>query len=155
MGALTPNFTATENADGGTITLTDTSDWLSSGNDRADFVRSFLLTDAYGTVLDTIILPDDSDVATYTITKPTWLTILYSAVDGATYSKEEKFPFDRLFVNKYQVALRSGCCGNASKSSILSIASDFYTGAKDDAPLGNAVSWQTNILVANTYISQL
>ena len=109
------SFTATESGDGKTITITDTSNWI--GNDqsyaKANFVRTFILRDAYGEVLDTIVLGITEDTATYAITVPQWIAIQFT-IDGVVdFSKIQEYPFQRIFDLDYIAIKVKSCCGSS------------------------------------------
>jgi hypothetical protein len=153
--ALTIAFTATVSSDGFTVTITDSSNWSSSGLLRTNFVRTFLLTDANGQTLATITLPVDSDVTTYTLTKDTWVNILFTIVGASSYTLLQRFPFSRIYINKLQDSLiNGGCdCNNGKDALNINTSTSFYVGALGIEPVANATGWQSDLDAANAYIN--
>ena len=108
---FTPNFSATESNDGKTITFTNTSnfDTNDQGYTRNDFTTNRLvLKDAYGALLDTIDFPTaglDRDKITFSLDKDKWIDAELQMDSPGPYSKTSKFPFYKMFIQKYKSVL--------------------------------------------------
>lgn len=151
--ALTQSFTTTISSDGFTVTLEDTSNWTDSGLNRSDYVRTFTLYDSAGQTLDTIVLPDDSDTATYTLDKDRYVSIMFTIVGDDTYSKTQNYSFDRIFLNKFQEALiNNGCCTDRTTQYNINTANTFYQASVAIFPTGNASATQSDLDSANSFI---
>jgi hypothetical protein len=157
MAAFAQAFTATVSSDGFLVTITDTSNWTgnSEGYLRVNFVRTFLLTDANGQTLATIVLPTNSDVTTYTLTKDTWVNILFTIVGASSYTLLQRYPFSRIYINKLQDSLiNGGCdCNNGLNGLNINTSTSFYVGALGIEPVANATGWQSDLDAANAYIN--
>lgn len=155
MAAFAIAFTTTVSDDGFTLTFTDESNWSDNteGYLRADFVRSFLLTNAAGETITTLTLPDDSDTTTYDITADIRLNVLFSIVGVETFTLLQKYTFDRIYINKLQDALmQNDCCGNNSNLSNINTSVSFYVGSVALTPTDNDSGIQSDLDIANKYI---
>lgn len=150
MAAFALAFTASQSSDGSTITITDTSPWGAGNNsenyERANFVRSFLLYDAYDDLLDTITLPTTSNVATYDITVNTnpWIKIVFDITGAEDFTLTQKYPFQRYYELLWIEVLKDGCacCDTARGGTDLCRVTAYYQGAQIAIPLGNGVQYQ-------------
>lgn len=158
MAAYTPAFTAEESEDGLTITLTDTSNWADNDENynKLDFTRSFILKDANNNILTTLTLVGGVDTTTYTLTKPTWLTIQYSAVGVVTYNLVQKYGFLRIYINRLQENLiELGSKRDLTKITNLNTSTSFYLGAIGVEPVGNSAGWQIDMDIAMIYLGKV
>lgn len=138
-------FTATQSSDGKTITLTDTSNWPGDENyNKANFVRTFTLRDAYGATLDTIVLDPTEDVATYTLNTNKWIAITFTIDGSVDFSKLQEYPFGRLFELAYIDAVKLGC-GCSHGNTDLCDVDAFYSVAQMAVPVGDGQAYQENI----------
>lgn len=158
MAVFSPAFSITQSGDGKLLTITDNSNWGAGNNDqnyeRANFVRTFVLKDAYEVVLATLILPTNSNVVTYEMTKNLWIVTTYTAVGVVNYSLIQKELFDRLMAIAYRNAINSeSCCSNQRGLSNINMASLFLTGVDFAIPIGNGVDVQKFEDTAYSYIS--
>ena len=148
-------FTVTVSDDGKLLTLTDTSNWLNNtqGYLRTNFVRTFLLTDSAGQTITTLTLPTNLDTITYAITADLRLNVLFSIVGVVTFTKLQKYTFDRIYINKLQTALMEyGCCDTGSEINNINTSVSFYTGAVALTPTTNDTGIASDLLVANKFI---
>lgn len=155
MAVFAAAFTATQSSTGLVITITDTSNYSTNdqGYTMSDFTtREFILTDYAGAALETIPIPDGETVVTYDITSDEWINITLNLAGVASYTKYQRYPFDRITINKLEEALIQGCCQSAKNKSNLCMANAFINGAQYVAPLGNASKFNQNITAANSYL---
>lgn len=158
MAAYTPAFTAEESEDGLTITLTDTSNWANNDEnyDKLDFTRSFILKDANNNTITTLTLVGGVDTITYTLTKPTWLTIQLSVVGVVTYNLVQKYGFLRIYINRLQENLiELGSKRDLTKITNLNTSTSFYLGAMGVEPVGNSAGWQRDMDIAMIYLGKI
>lgn len=156
MAVFAIAFEVTNSSDGKTLTFTDLSNWQSNdeGYIREDFVRSFLLTNAAGETITTLTLPVDSDTITYDITADIRMNVVFSIVGVVTFTKLQKYTFDRIYLNKLQDALMQiGCCGNNADISNINTSSTFWQGAINLTATDNDTGIQRDLDGANAYIN--
>jgi hypothetical protein len=156
MAAFEIAFEATVSQDGKKITLEDLSNWLNNDENyqRGDFVRTFLLTNAAGEEIDILTLLADSDTIEYEIEADIRINILFSIVGVVTFTKLQKYTFDRIYLNKLQDALMNVgvCCGNDADTHNINTSTSFWQGAIGLTPTDNDTGIQQNLNGANAYI---
>lgn len=155
MAAFAIDFEVTSNSEGTLLTLEDLSNWQSNdeGYIRADFVRTFIITDSAGQPVDTLELPIDSDTITFVLDADARLNFLFSIVGVVTFTKLEKYTFDRQYVNKLQTALMQyGCCDSGTDIQNINTSVSFDFGAWAITPTDNDTGVASNLLIANKFI---
>lgn len=160
MAAFTQSFTATESLDGLTITYYDTSNWGNndSGYQKANFTRSFIGYDAYGTELFNVILSTTDDSFELSKTTNLWIETTFNIEGAVDFALTQKEGFDRLLVNKFQTATLENCCdgcGSKKSKSTLCEAVTFIKGADYAKPTGNGIKWQENINAADKFLNTI
>lgn len=154
MSAFSVSTSASQSADGLTVTFTDGSNYTDNteGYVKSDFTtNTIVITDANGEVLQTSDFLT-SDTVEYTQTEDTWFTTTRTLAGIADYTKVQKFPLKRITINKLEDALSMGCCQSKGNSDNLCKADTFIAGADYSEITGNAVKWQNNIDAANAYL---
>jgi hypothetical protein len=69
------------------------------------------------------------------------------------YSKIKKFPFYRIFIQKYKAILKNGE-GDPAINKDFDLATHFKDIAEYAIPIGDSVEFQENIDVAHAYLKQ-
>lgn len=141
-------FSASQ-ADDGTVTYTDTSNWSDNteGYDKEDFVRQIVLRDAYGVLLDTLVFATDSLVVTYALLTNKWIEAQFTVTGVADYGPLiHKDPFERIYEVAYILATIAGCgCGCGKKKPDLCEVDGFWESAFLSIPTGDGVNYQNSI----------
>lgn len=155
MADFIPSTSASQSADGLTVTFIDSSDYINNnqGYTKSDFTTNTLvIKDAYGEVLQTSSFLY-TDTITYKQTSDHWFTTERVLAGIADYSRTQKFPLRRITTNKMETVLGSGCCQGATNAKNLCEANAYVIGAIDAAPSGNSVAWQRFIDAANSFLN--
>ena len=157
MAAFAPSFTITSNSQGTLLTITDTSPWGSASDqnyNKADFVREFVLKDAYGATLVEFTLPINADFVTYAITKNLWIETTFTIDGTVDFTLTKKALFDRLLANAYRSAINeSKCCSNDTSLANTNMANLFIQGVNYAVPSANGVDVQKFVDTAYSYVS--
>lgn len=162
MAAFAPDFTATQDQEA--ITFADTSNWTDNdeGYLKADYDRSIVLTDAYGVVVSTQLFDVSNpnydatdDIIIYPLATNNWFSVQIQISGAQSFSKTKKIPFQRVFELAYANAVNANCdCGcqpNITDGDLCS-ADTFYQVAAWAVPIGDGVTYQTNIDAAYNFI---
>lgn len=149
MANLAIAFTASQSADGSTITITDETNWgdNTSGYTESQFVKSFILTDYVGNPIATIPLATGVYITTYTVPSGTnpWINIEFSAVGPITLTVLQKYAFARYFELAYIAANKASCgCRDVNRVDMCQIDT-MYTIAELAVPIGAAPDYQNQI----------
>lgn len=157
MAAFAPNATGSQSADGFTATFTDESPYGIGNNDEnyviTDFVRAFILTDAFGNTLATLPLTGTNLSVNYPLTKDLWISADLALIGPQDYDKIIILPFDRITKNAYRVLLQQGCCVNKKIDQRLDGADKFLLGAAIEAPTGLGAGFQSDIDNAYAFLT--
>lgn len=150
--AFVQSFTATQSSDSTLITITDTSNWSANGLLPSNFVRTFVVTDADDEIIDTYVMPVDTNALTYAISVNQWQVITYNITGAFSSSLIQKYPFEQLYRLAYRtlISLSCGCC-NGIKG--ICDVDGYYQGAQFAIPTGDGVSYNTNINAAYALIA--
>lgn len=147
MAAFQQDYSATQD-DTGLVTFHDDSTWDVSDEhyDEADFVRKIDLVDAYGVFIATVIFPPLSLITTYQLLTNKWIVGTYDITGVISRTKIHKFGFQRLFEVAFIEAKVEDCnCGCIHSDVDMCDVISFYLKATFAAPIGDGVSYQTNI----------
>jgi len=143
------SFSASTNSDGTIVTITDTT----SGGPVSGSIRSFVLTDSLGDPLETIPLADGVLTATYDITVPQWINIQFLNTGTSPFDITQRYGFDRILQVAYGTALVDGCgCGCNGERLDWAGIDAFITGYEFAYPIGDAVTWQSDVDAAYTLL---
>lgn len=150
--AFVQSFTASQSADSTTITITDSSNWSANSLDPANFVRTFTVYDADDVLINTYVMPTDTNVLTYAIAVNQWQTITYTITGAFSSSLTQKYPFEQLYRLAYRtlISLSCGCC-NGIKG--ICDVDGYYQGAEFAIEPGDGVSYNININAAYALIA--
>lgn len=159
MAAFAATGTAQQSADGTTLVLLDTSDYAGNTENytRADFVRTWVLTNALGVEIDEIPVESD-DTAEYTIETDEWInaTLTLTGVGAVPDFTKLVIPkINRFTVIKYQKSMSKGCCQSAAKMVALNKANSFLREADYAFPIAAASRYNQAITDANIYLDQI
>lgn len=153
--AFIQSFTATQSSDSTLITITDTSNWSANGLSPSNFVRTFVVTDADDEIINTYVMPVDTNVLTYAIAVNQWQVITYNITGAFSSSLIQKYPFEQLYRLAYLAQIKMGCgCCDDSGVDMCSIDA-FYQGAQYAIPIGDGISYNANINAAYTLLTGL
>lgn len=152
MAEFIQSFTASQSSDSKTITITDTSNWTDTIYNKSAFVRTFVVTDADDVVINTYVMPVDTNVLTYSIAVNQWQVITYNITGAFSSSLIQKYPFEQLYRLAYRtlISLSCGCCNDIKG---ICDVDGYYQGAQFAIPTGDGVSYNTNINAAYALIA--
>lgn len=159
MGAFALVVTGVQSGDGKIVAITDGSDY--TNNDQgylpSDFVRNFIITDYLGNLLTTISLDSTQLTATYNVPNNTnpWLQIQETAVGPANYTDTVKLPADRNYQLAFIDVIKGNCGCSCRGDNTLCEVDAFYAGAAYAIPIGDPVSYQTNIDAAYKLVTSI
>lgn len=158
MSAFAASATASQDTVGTTATFFDMSNYTTNdeGFQPSDFARSFVLTDAYGTVLATLPLTGANLSATYALTADQWISaelILTSVGLAPNYTATIDLPFDRITKNTYRELLKKGCCQNKAIDERLTNALNYIIGSNFEALGGDGPGFNVDIQAAGSYLN--
>lgn len=150
--AFVQSFTATQDPTGLSILITDTSNWLANSLDPANFVRQFVIKDSDDNTINTYQMPTNSNVLSYPIAINQWQSITFNITGAFSASLMQKYPFEQLYRLAYVKAITASCgCCNDNDS--FCDVDAFYQGAQFAIPIGDGVSYDTNITSAYTLLT--
>ncbi len=151
---------AQQSGDGLTLTLLDESLYGAPSNEgytTANFVRNFILMDAYGNQLDNIPITGTALSITWPVPSDQWVFMqlfLVGINPVPNYqSPQYGLPLDRQTKNLYRTLLKPGCCQNRSIKEKIDNANNYLFGASIEALGGNGAEFNNDINAANAYLS--
>lgn len=151
---------AVQSADGKTLTLLDQSPYGGASNEgytTANFVRNFILMDAYGNQLANISITGTALSITWPVPSDQWVFMqlfLVGINPVPNYpSPQYGLPLDRQTKNLYRTLLVPGCCQNRSIKEKIDNANDYLFGAYIEGLSGNGAGFNNDINAANAYLS--
>lgn len=156
MSTFVPSYSISQSSDGRTLTLTDTSNWVSNteGYIITNFARSILLNDAFDELITTVTFTGTDLVETYTLIGDKWVKSYFTITGTPTFNLDvQQYAFYRQFQVAYRNAIKQGCgcgCGNIDLCSVDA----FVTTAQFAIPVGNGEEFQNDIDAANAYLNQ-
>lgn len=159
MAIFSATGTASQSADGTVLNLLDTSDYIGNTETytRADFVRTWVLTNAVGALIATVAI-DPDDTAEYALTSDIWInaTLTLTGVGIIPdYTKIVIPKIDRFTATKYQTVMRGGCCRSGAKQVALNNANSFLREADYAFPVASASRYNQAIIDANKFLDQI
>lgn len=159
MATFTAQASAVSFADGLTITLNDDSlygDLSDEGYTTSDFIRQFVLTDAYGNPLATIPITGSALSVPFANTKDQWLVIelQLTGIDPTpSFSIIKGFGADRITKNLFRTMLQQGCCPNQVIDKRLELADEYLYGASIEELAGNGSGFNIDINAASAFLN--
>lgn len=160
MAAFAAGLNGAQDTTGQVVTFTDESLYgaLSSSNySPANFNRSVVLIDAYGTQLAVLPFVGNSLTTQYAISTDQWIfaQLFLQGINPIPnfQTVQLAFPFDRITKNLYRTLLVPGCCSNKNVKEALDSANNYLLGAAIEALGGNGAGFNIDIQAANAYLS--
>lgn len=162
MAAFALSQTFLQDSAGTTATYTDTT--FTDGQEnpssfaRGDFVRTAVLTDSYGTILETNVLPAtvDGDTFDYALTADQSINVALTYEGSTDYSLTTVYPFDRITNLKYKEKINpASCCTSKAEFENRVNVLLFAKGAEYTELTTDQVSFDLYITAENSYLDLL
>jgi|SRR5579863_799299 len=151
---------ATQDSTGYVLTLNDLSNYGGQsveGYTMANFIRNFVLVDAYNNVLATLPINNPALAIQYALTQSLWINmqLQLTGIGGVPNYNSPIYglPLDRITKNLYRAILQAGCCGGKFEQQQLFQADNYFTGAAIEALSGNGAGFNNDINAATAYLS--